>query len=367
MSVYESDINNDGKRELIGTEINGSGGYLSLQIFPDTQIPWPEGMRQRDGGWFSHDFYDPGKKTSQLLIEICGKNYMTLAGARPGTIEGYIWKDGKNRRACDPEWTNYQLTLFEHQFTSKQFTEASDNLEAFIQGCEAELPTDKHLEILSLLAKTATKLNDRDDCLKWIAQAKKLPGYDLNQEVSCSSEPSPQSDFAWLLKHDPKNQVVLDPKFDALLAATAPSLQYKAAQIDPRAKAWIQAGWTGARNHPDHVAWNLREQLKKNIWGPGDFKIVDSRFVTITGFKPHDASSVALIWVDLRENNTLFALSDSSGETCMTVGSRTVDPRKAPPEFWSAIQNWTQRDSKKMKCRIFVDAKSSSPQIGMMD
>ncbi len=139
------DADNDGKAEYVITRSEGSGGYLSLDILAPAEkgfrvmgdIPWPTGMRKRDGGWYSHGFRNPLSDEVELFTEVCGKVYLSFAGneGSPGR-NSYLWAGGETRKACDKNWIAYSRALFRKIRDTKKPADAAKFLKSVLAQCD---------------------------------------------------------------------------------------------------------------------------------------------------------------------------------------------------------------------------------------
>jgi hypothetical protein len=334
--AYVVDLDNDGHDEIVLDEYAGSGGYLHLYVFARRgggfeyladAPPWPEGEPVRDGGWYSHDYFDRATGERSVFVRLCGKTYMTFDGGAGGaiTLDGYLWQGGKNVRACDPSWARVQLTEHQALFDAKHYDDAAGSLVAFLHQCGPAIAPEVRLSMLVHLARAEARTGDPHLCHSYVDEARSLPGSDRSAarsdlvaaEQECERyPPGASADYRWLL--DPRlansNQIVWDPRFEALLSATVPA------------------------DGPDGSSASSRSRVRDSLVVPGSVRRSAGRYVSIAGCVPHDCMTRGFLWVDVQTSKSVFA----SPGACDRIGSRTAGPEDLPPSFWQEHRSWAK-------------------------
>ena len=72
---------------------------------------------------------------------------------------------------------------------------------------------------------------------------------------------------------------------------------------------------------------SLRGAVKTSVWLPDQSKLIDDRYVVISGCEPHYCPNRGLLWIDTA---TKQAIAITNG----MLASRSTDPSKIPPLFW---------------------------------
>lgn len=105
--LYIADINNDGKRDLIFSYTgSGSGGYITLMVFSKKgekfhflgEPPKPKNDTS-DGPWYFNLHLNPKTKSTEFLVDECGKIFMQFdLGGEEGSplkLEKFLWANGE--------------------------------------------------------------------------------------------------------------------------------------------------------------------------------------------------------------------------------------------------------------------------------
>ncbi|MGZ3696061.1 MAG: hypothetical protein ACXWQO_18565 [Bdellovibrionota bacterium] len=384
-SIYIADVDNDGKDEFIAIQQEGSGGYLSLFVFHRqgksfaaiSELPKPANETM-DGPWYSHEFYNRITQSGELFGTLCGKTYFLFSGSDDGEREAYLWQGGETTRACGPDWLKFQRKDFQALYDAKLYSLAMNNLRGFLRACTLVIPPAEKIHILSDLSVTAFHMNDKKTCTAFTEEAKRLPDFAsspekqavLHNENLCRNVKDAPADFRWLLTAQGEwNKVVGgNPKFDSLLTATVPDFDYKSASFDKRAQTWFKEGvmpWRGAN---DLSTSSLRETVRDNLSPPGfSLDTVKNRYVTVSGCRPHSCEDKALLWVDVEKKKSVFATNDykppGTDKFCFAIGSRTLDEKSLPKEFWERFHYLKVNTTADQPCVLFFNGKGRTVSV----
>lgn len=325
LALRIADIDNDGAEDYVLTTYEGSGGYLGLWVFHRTNGGWAlveESPLENDLAAV-HDYFDPLSHAREVLLRFCGKTYLALlGGAGPNySREAWLWQGGKTRLVCDPPWLAEQRRAFDVLFRHRLYDEAHGFLDDVQATCAKEASPATWLWMQSDLALTAYRMGTFADCLEHVGAAERSPAFAaadatvrgalrtsaglcraaLDRPVASGSQ------FSWLLElaRAPGRQAVLDPRFNRLLTAIVPD-----AKID------------------EGLA--LRDVLKQNLFLPDDTRVVDGRYVILSGCRPHDCGSKGFAWIDLATGKSVVAVNG-------LVASTTLAAADIPPAVWSGI------------------------------
>jgi len=319
--VRTTDIDNDGADELVLSAVEGSGGYLSLWVFRAagegyTPVPLPDDLEG------AREYADVATRESRLLERLCGVTYLNLsaAGGSTSAKTGYVWRDGELRRACGTEWLREQRRQFQALFDRKLYRAARPLLEG-TAACAGEADPELWLWLQSDAALAAQRVNAHAECIDLVDGARKSPAYtrgsaavrralDANHAACRQSRDRLRTragqDFSWLLEleGDPDRQVVLDDRFEALLTSIVPDVRIR-----------------GDR---------LRDDLRLNLWLPEPARVLDRRYVVLTGCRPHDCESKGFAWIDVvRKRSAVYAFGH--------LASMSFAAHEVPREVWAQL------------------------------
>jgi hypothetical protein len=312
-------------------------------------------------------------------VKLCDRTIFALAGDEHGAIDGFVWKGGKTTRACDPDWTGYQLSMFKQDYDARLFERARGVLGGYLRTCGPRLRPEARLAILSNLAVTSFHLGDYPECRAYVKQARKLPGFDRSaskaslefNESACANPPvdAKPPNHRWLLDEKSLSaNLPGGPKFEALLAATVPSFDFATAQLDRRVKGWLSAGLKvprGAVKARSEIG--LRTMIRDRLTLPGDENhdgrdVVANRYVVLWGCRPHSCEERSMIWVDVETGSSGFATN--SFFDCYAVGSRTFGPGDIPAAFKQAAADWRQnKQPLGHDCTAFIDGSKGTVSV----
>ncbi len=386
IAFYLADINNDGRSEIVGTGFGGSMGVLSLTIFVERggkaeelpgDVPQPKEIKDGEGLWYQFQGF-----RGHLLLKLCDRTIVSFAGDEDGAFDGFVWKDGKTTRACDPDWTSYELSVFKGDYDAQRFEKAKGVLRGYLRTCGPRLKPEARLSLLSNLAVTSLHLGDHADCVRAVKQARKIPGFETSKskaallfnEAACTNPPvdAKKADYRWLVdpKLRPADNTAYGRAYDALLAATVPALDFETAQLDMRVKSWLGAGLRvprgaiKARSQIELRRMIHDRQVLSGSEGREDGRsVLANRYVTIWGCMPHDCEDRSMIWVDVQTGASAFATNDFRG--CFAVGSRTLAAKDLPAAFKDALADWKQnKQPLAHDCTVFVDGTKFVTSVG---
>jgi hypothetical protein len=356
-AFYRADIDNDGRPEIVSTDHQGSGSYLYMTIYRETDgafhevdaPPAPTGVSYDGGGWYGHDSSSFFGSKPEPLIQICGDVYMSFADGPMGAREGYVWKNGKTVRACDPAWTAFQAADFKAFYDHELYDFARNNLEDFLAACGPRLEAETRLRFLSDLAVTRYHLGDFGPCLDAVALAKKEPAFSgsgarqaLEHNAQLCAQPTPAKvQRAWF-SFDRKGELADFPR-EKVLATTVPPF-----------------------------GLDLRGTVRDELAGPDSGRRVTAhRYVTIWGCMAHDCPERAFLWVDLERGTSVFALNDfeapGGGKRCFALGSRTLGRKDLPAAFTTAYEDWRDHEQPlEHDCAYFIDGRTAAVKVTVM-
>jgi hypothetical protein len=377
---FVADIDNDGRPEVIGEVTMGSGGYLGLGIYREKGGK----LIERDPQF---DLVEGAQASQDLLVRICGRTYVSLWGGAQGAMEGYLWKDGKTVRACDPDWTAYQRARFKDSYDRKLFDIANTTLSSHLDTCGDKLPPETRLAILSDMAVTSFHLGDYRSCLRTVKVARAVPGFGRSRsmkalvfnEDQCAHPPAEKqpNDFHWLLDGK-KRSAAEDKQLDeALLAATVPDAEPETIALWPlggkgqeqsrRDAVPARRSAIGKLESSPHVQVELRGLVRDQLTVSDDVKlpVVRNRYVTRAGWLPHSAESRAMLWIDVTAGTSVFVVN--AFHDCFLAGSRTLGAGDLSPEFKAAFARWRKVQPLEHKCAYFVDGRKPVLELSPLD
>ena len=277
--VFISNLDNDSADEFLFAWHEGSGSYLSGLVFRPAADKWSlvEHSPFEDQE-LAHEYAGPRMREAQLVARLCGKTIINFAaGIEPNYYPAsLIWQSNQITPVCSAPWlTRHQRAASQLEKTG-MLDEARVLLNGVQQGCESESPA-------GVRAVRA----------------------DLARIAVATAEASPAAyDFSWVVKEvkrDPDQQLVLDPRFSAMLVSLVPDAML------------------------EHQS--LRGALKKSVWLPDPAKWLDDRYLVISGCEPHNCGNRGLLWIDTATRQAI-AITDG------TLASRSTDPSKIPELFW---------------------------------
>jgi hypothetical protein len=272
--VYIANLDNQGADEFLFAWEEGSGSYLSGMVFRPAADKWS----LVDHSPFDDQDLDH-RYGRELVSRLCGTTILNFSG---GIEPGYyprsrVWQGTQITRVCSAPWLTHHQRAANELEKAAMLDEARVLLDGVQQGCESESPAAV-AAIRADLARIATATaNARSDAY----------------------------DFSWVInavKNDPDQQLVLDPRFSAMLVALLPD---------------------GRLEHR-----SLRGALKISIWLPDPARLIDGRYLVINGCEPHNCPNKGLLWIDTVTKQAI-------GVTEGTLASRAIEPSNIPPVFWT--------------------------------
>jgi hypothetical protein len=219
----------------------------------------------------------------QLIARLCGKTIINLTGGLEPNYypESWIWEGSKARPVCSAPWLTRHRAAAADLVKADMLDEARVLLNGVQQGCEKESPAEVRAikEDLTRIARTTAAAS------------------------------AATYDFSWLmleLKKNPDGQIVLDPRFGAMLVRIVPDVQLE--------------------------NLSFRGALKKSVWLPDDPKIIDDRYVVISGCEPHNCENRGFVWIDTA---TKQAIAMTGG----VLASKTTSASRIPEVFWTHVSD----------------------------
>jgi hypothetical protein len=290
--VFIADVDNDGSNDVLFAWTEGSGSFLNALVFrraADTWVPVnPSPLEDRLEA--SHYYAGPLMTEPQLVARVCGKTIINLAGGSEPNYypESFVWQGNTVTPVCNATWATRHRAAAADLVKRGLLDEAHVLLDGVRQACKEISPPE-------------------------VAAIKE----DIARIVAATTAASAATyDFSWLMrevKTHPDNQLVIDPRFSPMLVTIVPDAQL------------------------EHES--LRGALKKSVWLPDDPKIIDDRYIVISGCEPHNCGNKGLIWIDLA---TKQAIAMTNG----TLASKTTNPSKIPMTFWEhtldAVGEWPE-------------------------
>jgi hypothetical protein len=213
-----------------------------------------------------------------LFVRFCDKIIINvLGGSEPNYFPAsMLWQGATTTPVCSEPWLKHHRQAGETLVSQGLADEGRVLLEGVQHGCESGAPAEWRA------------IQDDIDRIDQRSRSATPTGYD----------------FSWIkefAKTEPNAQVVLDPRFSNLLVATLPD----------------------AKLGDD----SLRAALKKSVWLPDDTKVIDDRYVIISGCEPHNCLNRGMLWIDTASQQ---AIAVTGG----TLASRSTEPDKIPDVFW---------------------------------
>jgi hypothetical protein len=288
--VFMADLNNDGTGELLFAWHEGSGSYLNVLVYRRAGDTWSqvEPLPFEDRLQAAHEYSGPLMTEPQLVGRLCGKTIINLMGGiEPNYYpDSFIWEGNTTKPICSAPWLTRHRAAAADLVKRGMLDEARVLLSGVRKGCEKESAAE-------------VRAIDED-------------GAGIARTTAAASAAS--YDFSWLMsevKKNPDGQLVRDPRFGAMLVTIVPD-----AQLEQE---------------------SLRGALKKSVWLPDDPKIIDDRYIVISGCEPHNCGNRGLVWIDIA---TKQAIAMTGG----VLASKTTDPSKIPTAFWEqtleAVGDW---------------------------
>ena len=292
--VFIADLNNDGSDEFLFAWHEGSGSYLNVLVYRRAGDKWSQidPLPFEDKLQAPHEYSGPLLAEPQLVARLCGKTIINLMGGiEPNYYpDSFIWEGHAIKPICSAPWLTHHRAAAADLVKRGMLDEARVLLNGIAQGCEKESPADVRAinEDIAAIARTTA--------------AASAASYD----------------FSWVMaeaKFRPEHQLVLDPKFGSMLVAIVPDKQL------------------------EHES--LRGALKKSVWLPDDPKVIDDRYVVISGCEPHNCGNKGFVWIDTA---TKQAIAMTGG----MLASKTTEASKIPAIFWEqtldAVGEWPDED-----------------------
>lgn len=330
LDVYIADVDNDGADEYVFPLHEGSGGYLYLWVFRRAGTGWSlaKDVPFADRIEGAHDYSGPLMKESELLVRFCGRTFISFAGGDIPNYypETYIWERGAWRLVCDTPWLEYQRRVFKGLFDDRRYDPAHVLLDGVQRLCQSAAAPDTWLWMQSDLALASYRMKAFNTCLEHVRSAENAPAFarapaSLRKAVSTNAAlceagrknliagAGSRYDVAWLkaaVKRDPGVQLVLDRRFDGLLAAIVPDARLENGQ-------------------------SLRSALKLSIWLPDPAQLIEGRYIVLRGCEPHNCENKGVIWLDT-------ATRQAIGMTAGTLASTTTGASRIPWQFWQHVE-----------------------------
>jgi len=283
--LFIADLNNDGADEFLFAWHEGSGSYLNVLVYRRTGDKWSpvDSLPFEDRLQATHEYSGPLLTEPQLVGRLCGKTIINLLGGfEPNYYpDSFIWEGNATRPVCSAPWLTRHRAAAADLVKRGMLDEARVLLNGVRKGCEKESP-----------AEVRAIADDLDRIARTTAGA-----------IAATY------DFSWVMneiKTHPDKQLVLDPRFTAMLVAIVPD-----AQLENE---------------------SLRGALKKSVYLPDDPKIIDDRYLVISGCEPHNCGNRGLLWIDIA---TKQAIAMTGG----VLASKTTSPEKIPAVFWTQSRN----------------------------
>ena len=317
------DVDNDGGDEFVVSHVGGSGAYLTVSVFRpagDAFVPVavPEGLA------FDHEYGDQETGESRLVERVCGRTYLNLVGGEATGIGkvGYLWQRGSVRRACDADWLREQRRQFQALFDRKLYRAARPLLEG-TEACAAAAEPELWLWLQSDVALAAHRMRTHDECIAHVEAAQRSAAHGrgsaavraalarngaLCRQARRRLRTPAGQDFSWMLEleKDPARQFVLDERFEDVLTAIVPD-----AAVEGR---------------------SLRDELRLDLYLPGETRFEDGRYVVLTGCRPHDCGSKGFVWVDVKDKRGVVYIGGH-------MASRSFGPRAVPAAVWKHLRD----------------------------
>jgi hypothetical protein len=278
--VFIANLDNDGGDEFLFAWHEGSGSYLSGLVLRATGDTWSLVERSPfTDQQLVREYAGPQLKDAQLVVRLCGQTIVNFSG---GIEPNYypvsvLWQRDRITPVCSAPWLRHHQRAANDLEAAGLLDEARVLLAGVQQGCESASPA----EVRAIRA-------------------------DLARIGAATAKASTAAyDFAWLVnevKRDPDQQLVLDPRFSAMLVSLVPDAMFERE--------------------------SLRGALRKSLWLPDRSKLIDGRYVVISGCEPHNCGNRGLLWIDTA---TRRAIAVTGG----TVASRSAEPSQIPPLFWT--------------------------------
>ncbi len=180
--IYWIDINNDGRKEMVLTTLEGSGGYLGIYIleknsdgfnFLADDIPKPASITY-DGPWYGFKYRNQLTDKEELFIEICGKIYLSINNGtyKDPIREIFIWEKNETKRVCTTEWANFHRGFFKKLYSKKKYGSAISYLMGVLETCGDEFPKSLKFWMENDVSLAAIKKGDIKKCREILQKIK---------------------------------------------------------------------------------------------------------------------------------------------------------------------------------------------------
>ena len=155
-----------------------------------------------------------------------------------------------------------------------------------------------------------------------------------------ATAPAAADNYRWLLKSGPtdSNEFTWDKKSEAVFKQVVPQVKVK-----------------------NQATPELAGIVRLDLMLPDPKEVQQDRYVVFSGARPHQASTVGLLWLDTQTSSGIFAINEcpliNEDENCITIGSKNFSAEKLPAPFIDRFKRWlaTQDGATKFPMH-FVDS-----------
>lgn len=358
---YETDINNDGKNEIIFTIIGpkhtSNTADLAIYIFGKTAegykfLGQPPKPAASDNNLINSDsFYIANQNNN--FTQLCGKTYISF-GYTYDFADTYILQNNKMEHACDDNWAQYQRSNFQKLYSNKQFSNAYAQLNFYLDQCKGKIKPPLSFWMQNDLALAALKNGNNIQCNSILNSISKDPAFPqvsnglkkavaFNQKMCSATITSPEkttvkNDFTWLLTKEAnaafEDHTVKNPynaQFKKLLNQITPNIKiFNLIQYD---KFYNKFGY----NQKTPLSKMITDFLLDNIFY---ISTAENRYAW--GFSLTDNDTLdAFVWVDTKTGEAMVGISHLMDGIYIT--SKNYSPTTTPIAFKKFMANEINR------------------------
>lgn len=353
---YIVDINNDKKLEYVFITYQGSGGYLYPFIFVEdvSEIKMVQPPKS-----FKLDaiFENPFTDEEELFIEL-NNNIFVFGRDRYdwSTRKIMFWKNDKCIEMVNDFWIQQQRTLFNNLFKVGRYNDAFKLLDTFESSSRKFIDPQVNLWIRNDISLAALRDGSPFTSLNIINSIKKEKAFskasaNLTKSVAFNEKLAKKAiehnnlhgtkgeyDYSWLLEYtkdkSPGN-LISDPRFHTLLASMVPDI-----------------------SSPDSLykSWSWRDQIRFHLFGGHPIVVKDARYITFSGFWPHQAMCRGFLWCDIQDKVSAIATGVSgSSPNILYITSRSFFEDAIPVKFIEALRSWCKEQDINSSQVLFYD------------
>ncbi len=358
---YYADINNDGEKEYVFLEHQGSGGYLVIHVFTQCgkKISYLQDLIEHNEWHLVHEFINPLTRSSEFLVCAQGKTYICLNDSgsyQEGVRSVYLWENNSISFCCDSYWLDQQRTFFNELCTKERYSSAYAFLYGFQHKASGHIDPKTELLLLKDCAYAAYK--NRWYCTG-VTLLDKIQQHEafatttaaFQQEVAQTRTDSSKAiedekkdvrrttyDYSWLLDVPNDSSIMFDPRIDAFLSATLPDTETLHSLARDR---------------------HFQHEVKQHLY-LSNLTIINNRYAIISGCWPHNCMAKGFIWCDTHNKISVAALADTYTNELSLVTSRTVTYPQLPQRFYADLRDWLATIGVSASSTLFYDGRDTT-------